>query len=186
MNVKGSAPKHTVGDKVGRLTVVERAGSTRHKAAKWLCSCDCGAMVTITGHALGKTVNSCGCIKRETTKALRWAGVGDIPMSYWNGVLYNAKKRSIPVTITLQYAWSVLQSQNGVCALSGTQISTVSPTPRRYYGTASLDRIDNTKGYVEGNVWWVHKDINIMKKDHSVEYFLKMCQNVVNSTCLRQ
>ena len=35
-----------------------------------------------------------------------------------------------------------------------------------YKGTASLDRIDSTKGYVRGNIQWVHKDINWFKRDY--------------------
>ena len=31
--------------------------------------------------------------------------------------------------------------------------------------TASLDRIDSSKGYTEDNIQWVHKDVNQMKMD---------------------
>ena len=46
--------------------------------------------------------------------------------------------------------------------------------------TASLDRIDNTKGYTQDNVQWVHKDINRIKSDLSQEYFLTLCKTVVD------
>jgi hypothetical protein len=45
-------------------------------------------------------------------------------------------------------------------------------------GTASLDRIDNSKGYIVGNVWWVHKDINTMKMDFPLEQFRSYCKRV--------
>lgn len=51
----------------------------------------------------------------------------------------------------------------------------------KYDGTASLDRIDSSKGYVEGNVHWVHKDINIMKWDFPLETFIKMCKFVAEN-----
>jgi hypothetical protein len=35
------------------------------------------------------------------------------------------------------------------------------------HGTARLDMIDPAKGYVEGNVQWIHKDIQAMKGDFS-------------------
>jgi hypothetical protein len=44
--------------------------------------------------------------------------------------------------------------------------------------TASLDRIDSSKGYVEGNVQWVHKRINIMKNDLSDSEFIEWCRVV--------
>lgn len=61
------------GQKFGRLTVIEKAGSTKHGAIKWLCKCDCGNESIVIGDELrkGKTT-SCGCyakeIARETAK----------------------------------------------------------------------------------------------------------------------
>ena len=47
---------------------------------------------------------------------------------------------------------------------------------RKSDGTASLDRIDSSKGYIEGNIQWVHKDINRMKGDSSDNDFIKLCK----------
>jgi hypothetical protein len=44
--------------------------------------------------------------------------------------------------------------------------------------TASADRIDSSRGYVEGNVQWVHKWINLMKLDHSQHDFISYCAAV--------
>ena len=44
--------------------------------------------------------------------------------------------------------------------------------------SASLDRIDNTKGYVAGNVQWLHKDINWMKGRFTQPRFLALCRAV--------
>jgi len=44
--------------------------------------------------------------------------------------------------------------------------------------TASLDRIDNNKGYIKGNVQWVLKDINKMKNIHTQDYFIELCKLV--------
>lgn len=38
--------------------------------------------------------------------------------------------------------------------------------------TASLDRKDNKLGYEEGNVWWVHKMVNRLKNNYSLEELL--------------
>lgn len=47
--------------------------------------------------------------------------------------------------------------------------------------TASLDRIDSSRGYVQGNVQWVRVDINLMKhslkmKDF-VEWYMKVAEH---------
>lgn len=50
------------GRRFGRLTVVEFAGLNSYPRATWLCRCDCGSELAVTGHHLadGTTV-SCGC-----------------------------------------------------------------------------------------------------------------------------
>lgn len=46
--------------------------------------------------------------------------------------------------------------------------------------TASLDRIDSSKGYIEGNVQWVHKRINKMKLDDSDTEFIEWCRLIAD------
>lgn len=60
------------GARFGRLLVIERSfEDTRHRAAKWLCICDCGkdtvqrADVLKIGHA-----QSCGCFGIETAREM--------------------------------------------------------------------------------------------------------------------
>ena len=38
--------------------------------------------------------------------------------------------------------------------------------------------IDSTKGYIVGNIQWVHKDINIMKNDLDLDSFIYYCRLV--------
>lgn len=53
-----------VGQKFGRLTVLERAENDRHHKTRWLCQCECGDQKVISGDLLrnGKTT-SCGCFR---------------------------------------------------------------------------------------------------------------------------
>jgi hypothetical protein len=44
--------------------------------------------------------------------------------------------------------------------------------------SASLDRIDSSKGYVKGNVWVISFKANTMKSDSTVEEFLLMAKNL--------
>lgn len=55
-----------VGDKVGRLTIIEKVKSEPNKGITWLCKCDCGNL-TETRTALMNNCNtlSCGCIREE-------------------------------------------------------------------------------------------------------------------------
>ena len=68
----------------------------------------------------------------------------------------------------------MFKKQNKLCIISGVPLS----FGRRKHSsdtTASLDRIDSSKGYIEGNVQWVHKQINIMKNDMDDANFIKLC-----------
>lgn len=69
--------------------------------------------------------------------------------------------------------------QNRKCALSGIDIDFKKGNDvKRGLQTASLDRIDSSKGYIVGNVQWVHKDINFMKGTLSNNQFLELCNLV--------
>jgi hypothetical protein len=51
--------------RVGRLLVLERAPN-RGKHVMWSCVCDCGKPVLVTATDIGRKVNSCGCLRRDT------------------------------------------------------------------------------------------------------------------------
>ena len=61
------------GQRFGRLTVIERAGSTQAGLACWRCHCDCGNEIIVRGHDLrqGKT-QSCHCWQRESRHSHTW------------------------------------------------------------------------------------------------------------------
>ena len=52
--------KDLVGQRFGFLVVIERAGATKDRHARWKCLCDCGNEVEITGRFLNNN-SSCGC-----------------------------------------------------------------------------------------------------------------------------
>lgn len=55
------------GQVFGRLTVIERCGSDKHNHPKWLCECECGNQVVVTGtHLKSNHTVSCGCVKSKS------------------------------------------------------------------------------------------------------------------------
>ena len=54
------------GQRFGRLTAVERVGTTKSRQSLWECKCDCGNEVTVLAYTLksGRTT-SCGCFRKE-------------------------------------------------------------------------------------------------------------------------
>jgi hypothetical protein len=79
-----------------------------------------------------------------------------------------SKKRGLDFNLTEEYLNSIW---TGTCPVFGTTITFKKnergvQTPKHqkdFRGNASLDRIDNTKGYVIGNVRWVSLLANTMK-----------------------
>lgn len=46
--------------------------------------------------------------------------------------------------------------------------------------TASLDRIDSTKGYIKDNIQWIHKDIQRLKLNFSQTKLIELCQLIID------
>lgn len=174
----GCLQKQNLVDKrFGKLVVIKEIPKKNksYRARWWLCQCDCGNFrETITASLIKGSVFTCGC-SRFGENSRQWTGYKCISGSFWASLKWSSKKRNLKLSITKQYAYSVLENQKFCCALTGVPISIHSQGEKT---TASLDRIDSSKGYIEGNVQWVHKNINIMKWDLSQSDFISWCQKV--------
>ena len=56
------------GQKIGKLTVVERDMSKKGQAAYWICKCDCGKIISVRGQNLrdkNHPTQSCGCLSKQ-------------------------------------------------------------------------------------------------------------------------
>lgn len=94
----------------------------------------------------------------------------------WYQIKNQAIKRGIIFLITIDDVWDVYIKQNKKCALSGLDIKFKEVGDANRDKTASLDRIDSTKGYEVGNIQIVHKTVNRMKWDSKEPDFLKFCE----------
>lgn len=65
------------------------------------------------------------------------------------------------------------------CGLSG-RILVYHANKRDRDANASLDRIDSSIGYIQGNVRWLDKDVNKMKLDMSDDEFLSFVRDIAN------
>ena len=87
-----------------------------------------------------------------------------------------AKGRVIPVKVTKEDIKRLIINSNGKCALSGLKLTIVRNNPFK----ASLDRIDSSKGYINGNIQVVATCVNIAKSDLPQKDFIKMCKSIVD------
>ena len=58
--------KDLTGQPFGRLIVIREYGRTKNGHVTWLCKCDCGNEVVVSGdHLRNEHTQSCGCLSRE-------------------------------------------------------------------------------------------------------------------------
>ena len=106
-----------------------------------------------------------------------WKGYKEISGSFFRLAKRGAKERGIEFSVTIEQIWKQFILQKRKCALSGLPLFFKKRHISKNHN-ASLDRIDNNKGYILNNIQWVHKDINKMKLDHTQNYFIEMCKLV--------
>lgn len=123
----------------------------------------------------GKECKACSNKKPENNQHLGLCKEV-LRVSFFNKYRTNASLRNIGWNISEEYAADLLIKQDFKCALSGWDIDALDAKSN----TASLDRIDSSEGYVEGNVQWVHKMVNMCKQQYSQEDFINMCEAVAN------
>lgn len=188
-----------IGKKYGNFKVIsdEVFKYGKDKKIHYKVKCFCGHEQLVRAYFLEIGRQTC-CRSCSQKKALKehesrrkflkegHEGIGNLTKTQYNRYKIGARKRNIhwDNNLTLEYLYNLLIKQNKKCALSGLDIDlsdNFKGTQIDYSEvTASLDRIDSSKGYEVGNVQWVHKDINRMKNKHSEEYFIQLCKLVAN------
>lgn len=100
-----------------------------------------------------------------------------ICITFFKKIQSNAIKRNLIFNLDIDYLWELYLKQNKKCALTGVNINIINATISHNYhlNTASLDRIDSSKGYEKHNVRWVHKTINHIKSDLNDNDLIYLC-----------
>lgn len=157
--------RFNIGDQTCDLTIINYESSGNESFVK--VKCKCGIEYKQRANTIGKTKCCKYCHQHKE-------GTGH---SSYKGLDFVT--RNLEFDIDINYINDLLIRQNHKCKLSGIDIS-IGNTKKR--STASLDRIDSTKGYTKDNIQWLHKDVNRMKQEFSQEYFINICKNIVKRT----
>ena len=164
------------GKTFGKLKALHVDPASTTGRIRWIFQCECGCKKSIQGkHVIHGKITSCGCEQHGSgKKSGSWKGYEDISGKYWNRTIRGAVSRNLEFSLTIDKMWDMFMKQNGKCALTGEPISLNNPQ------TASIDRIDSNRGYIEGNVQWVHVKVNLLKSNFSENEFISWCQKVTN------
>lgn len=153
--------ENLAGQKFNKLTFVSYIRNDKFGKALWLCRCECGREKVLNASAIkANLTTSCGCNK---IKSLRKNGYELISWAFFKKLKKSSLSRDYEFDLTLEYLWELYKKQNGKCAITGVEITLFPDHNHTRSQTASPDRIDSLKGYIKGNVQWVHKRINRIK-----------------------
>lgn len=137
-----------IGQVFGRLTVITKGETDKHRNRLWECQCECGNTVKLTTGRLRHKSNptkSCGCLLgeqhglTESKEYVCWQHIKQRCLNPKDESYQDYGDRGI--TIYVKWKDSFTAFLKGVGKAPGPQYS--------------LDRIDNEKGYEPGNTRWV-------------------------------
>ena len=172
--------KPVIGQKFGDWEVISEKTEKYQRWYKFHVKCKCGFEKFVLGNTLRRGNSTC-CEDCRNDK--NYKGVGNLSSTFFSRILEGARVRNIEVSVTKEQILELLEKQDYKCALSGMPLVmsrsfSKDRTNLASSTTASLDRIDSSKGYILGNVQWVHKDINIMKNKFDNQHFINICKKI--------
>lgn len=185
-------PKNDLTGKIfGFLKVIKMVRNEQAVSKEWMCAVKClncdntPYKIVRTQSLMRGATTSCGCRRDQYEKNTgennkRFTGYKKMHGKFWGTLIYRAKKRNRDVDITKEYAYQIFLDQDEKCVLSGLPIQFGRSNNYPSENTASVDRIDNSKGYIEGNIQWVHKDINRMRNIYDINYFIEICKKIAH------
>lgn len=170
-----------VGQKFGRLLVLEHTGSNPQKKSQWKVQCECGNFKTVTGaHLTDNSTQSCGCLMREIVREKISLPDG---VAARNRVLHSyrkdAKQRALSWDLSFEEFLLLTSSDCHYCGASpgnvmGSQGLTLRRT-RPYNGSFiynGIDRKDNSRGYSVDNTVSCCAVCNRAKRTMSYDAFV--------------
>lgn len=82
--------------------------------------------------------------------------------------------------LTIDELEEIWNKQNGKCALTGWDMTMILGKGN-IDTNASIDRIDSSLGYIENNVQFICRAVNVFKSNATEELLYKMCEAIVNN-----
>lgn len=173
------------GQKFGKLTALGRDESDKRHSARWRCKCDCGNETVVPAHALRSGhVRSCGCLQvGEDSRTSRESKKKTTINRVFSQYKKHGKEANREFSLTEEEFLDLVSSNCYYCGRPPSQVARHRQVSIQYTG---IDRIDNSIGYVSGNVRPCCKWCNIAKLNHSEREFLRSIKAIYENLNLKQ
>lgn len=146
-------PINLVGQRFGRLEVIREAGNNKHGQRIFLCRCDCGKEIETKSYYLRQgDTKSCGCLHRECVIRQETTH-GRTRTPEWNSWV-KIKQRCTDPNDKNYKSYGGNGRTMAPEWIESFELFLTEIGPKPIGLGYSVDRIDNTKGYVPGNIRW--------------------------------
>jgi len=159
-----------VGERFGKLLVIEKLGPSKSRNLIWKAKCDCGNIVEIMSKSLLSRTKSCGCLRKIEK------GKANLKRIY-RGYINEAKRKNIQFDLSIEEFKEITSKNCFYCGVEPKQVSHRKFSNGKYVFNG-IDRIDNSKGYVKENVTPCCFVCNRAKSNMEYEDFIKWIKRI--------
>lgn len=169
------------GQKFHRLTAIKRVFIQNKKGTYWLFRCDCGEEKIYEAGQVKKTTGhitkSCGCYNSDRMKnEFGEASFNRLCSTFKQG----AKKRNIEFSLSSSIIRDIISRPCYYCGKLPYQVYRRSKKYNQETLYNGIDRVNNSLGYIEGNVVPCCGVCNRMKFQHSLDDFKNQILEIYN------
>lgn len=159
--------------KIGKWLVRSYHSTTKHRDIKWLCLCECGYEGLVFGTSLrhGRSLKCRKCawmsLRHEYGEACKY----NLLLTYKK----SARLRNIEFNLNNEEFYNMTKQNCYYCDVPPAQIKRA----KLHYGEYlynGIDRVDNTKGYINTNCVPCCKECNYNKVSVSINIARKMIE----------
>lgn len=159
-----------INKRFGKLIVLRENGRSKDRCILWECRCDCGKILNIKSKGLSHGVKSCGCLRRIAVGEANFKRV-------YRGYQNEAKRKKLPFDISTEDFRKITSRNCFYCKTEPKQKSYRKFSNGAYIFNG-IDRKDNNKGYIWGNILPCCFICNRAKSDTPYKEFILWIQAI--------
>lgn len=153
-----------IGQRIGRLIVLDRADKTASSQQRWRCLCDCGKETfTTTGHLRSGHSKSCGCLglERATASKIKHGNSNTKLFRVWNGIKQRCSNPNSNV-----FKWYGAKGVKVCEEWKDFSRFYAWATSNGYEDGLTIDRVDPNGNYEPNNCRWITRSENSKRVIH--------------------